>query len=333
MPEISIITPFFNSENFLEQCISSVVKQSFCDFEMILINDGSTDDSLKTAQKFLKDDRIKIFSKENEGQGVARNYALKKAQGKIIVYLDSDDWLEENALFKIYDKFKKDNPDIIFFNAYKFFEETKQKNEYRFIDPCFLRFGEEVFFKDEVTDILFETNGLPFKAYKKDFLVENNIKYSNTRFIEDSEFYIKALLCADKICCLNEYLVNYRIHKQSTTFVKNNRIKTIEDTFFVCENLLKKSKYCKDKKIINSFLNNRLGQLFFYFAICDIKNRRKYFYMFKKIAAHIKNNYGLNFIEKNTQYFKLNDIIEKNYEIYELKKRILLIKIFFKHYF
>ncbi len=333
MPEISVITPFFNSENFLEQCISSVVKQSFCDFEMILINDGSTDDSLKTAQKFLKDDRIKIFSKENEGQGVARNYALKKAQGKIIVYLDSDDWLEENALFKIYDKFKKDNPDIIFFNAYKFFEETKQKNEYRFIDPYFLRFGEEVFFKDEVTDILFETNGLPFKAYKKDFLVENNIKYSNTRFIEDSEFYIKALLCADKICCLNEYLVNYRIHKQSTTFTLNKRIATIKNTFFACENVLKSSDSFKNKKILNSFLTNRIKQLFYYFSICNKEDRKKYFCMFKIIAKYIKNTYSLDFIQENTQYLKLNDIIEKSYIMYEFRKQMRLTLLFLKHYF
>ena len=137
MPEISIITPFYNSEKFLEQCILSVIEQDFQDFELILINDGSKDNSLNIAQKFAQDKRIKIFSKENEGQGIARNFALNKAEGKIILYLDSDDWLEKNALFEIYQKFKKDDCDIIFFNAYKFFEETKQKNEYRYIDSYF----------------------------------------------------------------------------------------------------------------------------------------------------------------------------------------------------
>ncbi len=333
MPEISIITPFYNSEKYLEQCIKSVLEQNFENFELILINDGSNDNSFKIAQKFEQDKRIKIFSKENEGQGTARNYALKKAQGEIILYLDSDDWLEENALFKIYQKYRQDNPDIIFFNAYKFFEETKIKNEYRYIDSYFLRYKENIFSIKNAFDIIFNTGGLPFRAYKKDFLIKNNIKYSNTRFIEDSEFYIKALLYADKITCLNEYIVNYRVHKNSTTFTQNNRIKTIKDTFFVCENILKNSKYYTNKEITNSFLNNRLRQLFYYFSICDKKNRKKYFYMFKSIAKYIKTTYTFDFIQKNTQFLKLNDIINCTYESYELRKRLSLIKLFLKHYF
>ena len=333
MPEISIITPFYNSENYLEQCIKSVLEQNFQNFELILINDGSNDNSFEIAQKFKQDKRIKIFSKENEGQGTARNYALKKAQGEIIIYLDSDDWLEKNALFKICQKYKQNNPDIIFFNAYKFFEETKIKNEYRFIDSYFLRYNENTFSIKIAPDVIFNTGGLPFRAYRKDFLAESNIEYSNTRFIEDSEFYIKALLCADKITCLNEYLVNYRVHKNSTTFTQNNRIKTIEDTFFICENLLKKSEHYKNKEIINSFLNNRLRQLFYYFSICDRKNRKKYFYMFKNIAKYIKTTYTLDFVKKNTQFLKLNDIINCTYENYEFKKRFSLIKLFLKHYF
>ena len=331
MPEISIITPFYSSEKFLEQCILSVVEQDFQDFELILINDGSKDNSLNIAQKFAQDKRIKIFSKENEGQGIARNFALNKAEGKITLYLDSDDWLEKNALFEIYQKFKKDDCDIIFFNAYKFFEETKQKNEYRYIDSYFLKFKENIFSAKSAPDIIFNTGGLPFRAYKKKFLIENNIEYSKTKFIEDSQFYIKALLYANKISCLNQYLVNYRVHKNSTTFTQNNRINTIKDTFFVCENIIKNSDYFENKKIVNSFLDNRLRQLFYYFSICD--NKKEYFYMFKSIAKHIKNTYGFDFIQKNTQFIRLNDIIEKSYEIYELKKRFLLTKIFIKQYF
>ncbi len=333
MPEISIITPFYNSEKYLEQCILSVLEQNFENFELILINDGSIDNSFKIAQKYLSDNRVQIFSKENEGQGVARNFAIKKAKGEIILYLDSDDWLEKNALSEIYKKFSQDNPDILFFNAYKFFEETRQKNEYRYIDSYFLKYKENIFSAETAPNILFDTGGLPFRAYKKDFLIKNDIKYSETRFIEDSEFYVKALLYAEKICCLNQYLVNYRIHENSTTFTQNKRIKTIKDTFFTCENILKNSKYYKNKKIINSFLNNRLRQLFYYFAICDKKNRKKYFYMFKIIAKYIKNTYSFDFVQKNTQFFKLNDIIRQNYELYELKKRFLLTKIFLKHYF
>lgn len=333
MPEISIITPFYNSEKYIEKCISSVINQSFGNFELILINDCSIDNSEKIIEKFTFDKRIKLFSKENEGQGVARNFALNKANGNIILYLDSDDWLEENALCEIVEKFKKNNPDILIFNAYKFFDETQNKNEYRFIDSYFLKFGENNFSAKEALNTLFDINGLPFKAYKKEFLIKNNIKYSNTRFIEDSEFFIKSFLYAEKICCLDRYLINYRVHKNSTTFTQNNRINTIKDTFYVCENILKNSNYCNNMKIVYSFLNNRIGQLFYYFALCDKKFKKEYFYMFKNIVKHIHSTYGLNFIKKNTQFIRLNNIAKENYEMYELKKRILRIKLFMKHYF
>ncbi len=333
MPKISIITPFYNSEKFLEKCILSVLEQSFKDFELILVDDGSIDNSLNIAQKYIKDERVKIFSKDNEGQGVARNFALKEAKGDIVFYLDSDDWIEKDALLKIVEKFNKNNPDVLFFNAYKFYEETKIKNEYRYIDSYFLRHKEENFSPIIASDILFNTGGLPFRVYRKDFLIKNNIEYSKTRFIEDSKFYIKALLYADKICCLNEYLVNYRVHKNSTTFTQNNRIDTIKDTFFACEDVLKKSRFFKNKQIVDSFLKNRLRQLFYYFSICDKAYRKKYFYMFKSVAKYIKEFYKIDFIEKNTQFLKLNDIIEKSYEGYEFKKRVLLTKIFLKHYF
>lgn len=333
MPEISIITPFYNSEKYIEKCISSVTNQSFSDFELILINDGSIDNSEKIVKKFSFDKRIRLFSKENEGQGVARNFALDKTSGNIILYLDSDDWLEENALYEIVEKFKKNNPDILIFNTYKFFEETQNKNEYRFIDSYFLKFGENNFSPKETSSILFDINALPFKAYKKGFLVKNNIKYSNTRFIEDSEFFIKSFLYAEKICCLDKYLMNYRIHKNSITFTQNNRINTIKDTFYVCENILKNSDYFNNEEIVCSFLNNRIRQLFYYYTLCNKKFKKEYFYMFKSIVKHIYKTYGLNFIEKNTQFIRLRNIDKESYEIYELKKRILRIKLFMKHYF
>lgn len=139
------------------------------------------------------------------------------------------------------------------FNTFKFHEQTQKKNQYNYIDTYLLKFGENNFSPKDASDTLFDINGLTFKAYKKEFLVKNNIKYSNVRFIEDSEFYIKAFLYAEKICCLNKCLVNYRIHKNSTTFTQNYRIDAIKDAFYINKNILEKSNHHNNKKIIDSF--------------------------------------------------------------------------------
>lgn len=332
MVEFSIITPFYNSEKYLRKCVESVLGQTFCDFEFILVDDGSNDSSLEIVKEFLKKDkRIIYFSKENEGQGIARNLALKYAKGRYVLYLDADDWLLDDALNKLNAKFQKDKSDIVFFNVYKFYEKNLKKNEHRYID-YYSKFNEAPFCVLDAKDILFNSNALPFKAYRREFLVNNNIKYSPTRFIEDSEFYIKAMLCADKISCLDEYILNYRVHKSSTTFKNAKRISTIKNTFFVCENILNNSEYKDIKEIRHSFLKNRISQIFYYYSILDRKYKRTYFYMIKKILKYIKQKYGFDFVLKDFQKDRFSDIINYSYEIYRIKRFLISFLIFFKNY-
>ena len=96
-PEISIIVPIYNTENYLRRCIDSILTQSFENFELILVNDGSTDNSRKIIDEYKsKDKRIKVILKENGGQGSARNRGINMAKGKYIMFCDSDDFVEEN---------------------------------------------------------------------------------------------------------------------------------------------------------------------------------------------------------------------------------------------
>lgn len=328
----SIITPVYNAQKYLDECIKSVLAQSYKNFEFILADDGSNDSSLEIIKKYaILDSRIKYFSKINEGQGIIRNQALKQAKGDYVLYLDCDDWLEDDALLKLKEKFKKDDSDIVFFNVYKFFEENKAKIELRYID-IYSKFKQEPFCVLDIKDILFSTNALPYKAYKRNFLVENNIKYSNTRFIEDSEFYFRSMLSASKISCLDEYILNYRIHKNSTTFKQNKRIATIKKTFFICEKILEESKYKDIKEIKASFLKNRIGQLFHYWRIVDKRYKKKYFYMMKKIFKYIKEKYSF---EPLKDYFLLNkckDCCLYPYEIYKFKRLARLFFVSLKSY-
>ena len=105
-PKISIIIPVYNVEKYLEQCLKSVINQTFKDIEIICINDGSTDNSLEILEAFQKqDERIKIINKQNEGQGIARNEGLKVAKGEYISFIDPDDWVAQGMYEFLYNKF------------------------------------------------------------------------------------------------------------------------------------------------------------------------------------------------------------------------------------
>ena len=104
-PSISIIIPVYNVESYLERCVDSVLAQTFEDFEVILVNDGSTDNSPEICDEYLTvDNRIKIIHKDNGGLSSARNSGLDIAKGRYIMFVDSDDWIERNMCQLLYDR-------------------------------------------------------------------------------------------------------------------------------------------------------------------------------------------------------------------------------------
>lgn len=111
---ISIVIPVYNTENYLEKCLKSITQQSYQNIEIIVINDGSTDSSLEIAQQVAQtDSRIKIFSQQNRGLSAARNLGKKKSNGELIMFVDSDDWLEENTCELLEETMRKTESDVV----------------------------------------------------------------------------------------------------------------------------------------------------------------------------------------------------------------------------
>ena len=114
MVKISVVIPVYNTQNYLNECIDSVLNQSFKDFEIICINDGSTDNSLSILSDYeVSDERIKVISQQNRGLGASRNEGLKLAQGEYVLFLDSDDYLTPDALEKLYNQAYANDLDLI----------------------------------------------------------------------------------------------------------------------------------------------------------------------------------------------------------------------------
>lgn len=114
MIDVSIIIPVYNVSSFIEKCMKSVVDQSFTDFECIIVNDGTKDNSIELIEAIIKGDkRFKVFHQKNQGQGMARNLGLKYAKGKYICFIDADDFVESNYLEEMYREIEKQKADIV----------------------------------------------------------------------------------------------------------------------------------------------------------------------------------------------------------------------------
>ena len=113
--KVSVIVPVYNVEKFIDKCLNSLVNQTLKEIEIIVVNDGSPDNSQKIIDEYVKKypDKIKSFIKENGGQGSARNMGMEKAVGEYISFVDSDDWLDLDTLEKMYFLAKKDKSDIV----------------------------------------------------------------------------------------------------------------------------------------------------------------------------------------------------------------------------
>ena len=237
MVSISCIMPIYNVEQYLKESLESVLCQSFQDYEIICINDGSTDNSLNVLKKYAEQDsRIKILNQDNKGQGAARNLGINNAIGEIIIFLDPDDILEENAFDTIYKSFQKTKANIIQFDYKEFYDYSNKiknrslkqsvKKVYKFNLKSLQEYVPQKF-----SLLRFIRMCCWDKAYKRDFIEKNDIRFALSKHAEDHIFVQKALFFAKKIFYINKYLYKYRIRANSAV----NKVS--EENFCIFDNL------------------------------------------------------------------------------------------------
>ena len=125
--EVSVVVPIYNVEKYLRQCLESLVNQNFDDYEIILINDGATDNSMKIAQEFEdKYKNIKLLSKKNAGLGAARNTGMKYVTGKYVLFVDSDDYVSPEYISELYNVINREDSDIVICSHEKIYENKTE---------------------------------------------------------------------------------------------------------------------------------------------------------------------------------------------------------------
>lgn len=214
MAEISILMPVYNVEKYLEACIDSVLAQTFTDFEVICIDDGSTDKSGIILDDYaLKDSRIKVIHKENTGYGKTMNMALGKAKGKYIGIVESDDTIETDMFQNLYNAAAKYDLDLVKADFYAVWD-----NEDGTIRKQYFNLTDDLTMYNRVLNPNIELDSYLLKKftwnalYKKDLLIKNNIKYNETpgASFQDNGFWFQTFYWAKRVMFLDRAVYNYR---------------------------------------------------------------------------------------------------------------------------
>lgn len=325
MPIISVIVPVYNVEKYLKICIDSILNQTFKEFELILVNDGSTDNCGKICDIYKsKDKRIRVIHKKNAGLSSARNVGLDLAKGKYIAFVDSDDYINKNMYEILYSNLIKTDADISICN-FQYVNDNSIININQSID----NYEYLIFNNIEALNKLYSENNVNVvvawnKLYKKELF--EDLRYTEGRIHED-EFIIHKLLYKSKKIVYNNTELYYYLKRQGSITQCDFNLKKLDAVYafkerveFFREKKLIELQFKAQQKYIYSFLGN------YYKAKIKLDNCNEE-------LIKLKNDYNRNlifvlinpyFIWKEKVLFILFFINPKFYEIYHKIKGIRL---------
>ena len=298
--KFSIIVPVYNAEKYLEKCIFSVLKQTYEKFELILVDNCSSDNSVDIIKKNMKEDRrIKFYSEKKKGVSNARNLGLSHVSGDYILFIDSDDYVSKDYL-SIISKNLSNNDFLIFGYKEKYLNGLYE----RYINSVSLK-------RNDFINLMFNTDAIGGfvwnKVYKTEIIKNKHLKFSdNINMCEDLLFNISYLNYINDVMIINNSIYNYRIRKNSIS-KNNNKTNSIVDCF---ENVISILDYYDNKNIV-----------LYYFLILFMKEKK----LTDKAKKFVKNNYYKVLNSKSITLKKKIKLIIMNrfkfvYSIYILNK-------------
>ncbi len=311
MPKISVIIPVYNSEKHLNMCLESILGQTMQDFEIIIVNDGSTDGSQAIIDDYKAryDDKITAIYQENAGQASARNKGLEKVCGEYIIFIDSDDYIEPETFEVIYNKAETSNLDIVCFIWRETDRETEILHSWNFREtPVDVRY-------------ILNTPSPCNKLFRSWLFKENDIRFVENHIYEDLALIPTVALYTDKIGFIDNCLYNYTISNTSTMRQKSYNPK-LASIYFAMD--------CLEKAFGNTKYQEELEFLY----IDHLLHYASLRYLeypdgdgdIKKISDIIKNKYPKFYKNK---YFKEVGIKEKIFCFLAYTKNIFILRLIF----
>ena len=314
MLKVSVIIPVYNVENYLEECLDSIINQTLKDIEIICINDGSTDNSLEILNDYAsKDSRIKVLTQENKGLSATRNHGLKLAEGEYIYFMDSDDILELTALEELYGISKNDEEcDIVIFKLINFYDDSNEKFISNYYEMEFLRKFKNKYFsyKDVGIKIFDVAVSIPGKFFKRDLL--HDLTFPEGLIFEDNLFFTEAFLKSKKMYFYDKHLYNRRIRDKSITQTPTIKF---ADSITIINKMIELTKEFDvyDTYKVKLFEKKMSSGFSRFAAVCD-EDKEEYFNIlkddFKSFNEEFKNDSTLNLEAGERSKLILNTVIE-----------------------
>lgn len=313
--KISVIIPVYNVEKYIRECVESVLNQTLKDIEIIAVNDGSRDNSIKIIEEYLSDARLRIINKENGGASFARNIGMKAARGEYIYFIDSDDFIEEDVLEILYRNSESEKMDIVC-SCFSFYnDKTKKQKKARFTFPFEENINKGYYFLYNGEEI-----NVWNRLYRKEFLEKYNFRFIEGIIHEDQDFGFKTILLAENIKYIKNYGYKYRVEREGSVMSSQKREKNL------------KSVQILKKELKNFFSNiqlNEFQKIRVYFKLLSLDFWEKELKNEKIIAEEIEKfedslekiyqNNRFNCIEKQILKNDIRNLI-KNKKINILKK-------------
>jgi len=223
-PLVSIIIPNYNQEKYIEETMATVLAQTYENIEVIVTDDGSTDNSLTLLREIEKKDcRVKILTQENMNASVARNLAISKAQGEFFLFMDSDDTMYPNGVEVLVEAQQEFDADLVVGNMDEFIND----HEITAVDEFFKERGVG----EKFTDFLDILPAVPNKLYKASIVKEKHVIFGNVRIGQDTNFFLKYLCCCKRIAYIPDIIFSWRLIPTSVTHAMDFHIFDITNSF------------------------------------------------------------------------------------------------------
>lgn len=328
MNKVSIIVPIYNAEKYLSKCVESLISQTLIELEILLVNDGSKDESLEICERYAKiDKRIKVINQDNQGVAVARNKGLEVCTGEYIGFVDPDDWVEPEMYESMYNHLTASDCAMCLCNYYKDSKKNSNIKRFKFKETILDRQG----IKEKLISPMIGIDDLmPKYVYimgsvwrcvcKRSFLQEHNIKFmSGITIMEDLVFCVQALLKCDQVCI--DHGVYYHYVQNPKSILHTHNKKMWQDQVKVHDLL---EELVQDAELEEE-MRNRLDMRYIGMAFSAMRNEahldnkeqvRQRFEMIKQICADEKLRSTLErvkpiqkpiLLDKEMRFFKNNE--------------------------
>lgn len=303
--KVAVVLPVYNTEKYLKQCLKSLLAQSLKDIQIIIVNDGSTDNSLQIALDYAKEDnRIIIHNQKQSNAGVARNNGMSFANAEYIIFLDSDDFFNKDFLLKMYKKIKADDSDVVICNYNKFDENTKKFISFNGINHNLISNKDCIKTKEYYNNLFTIFTPVPWNKLIKLNLCKDML-FSKTKSCNDLFFIYSFLAKTNKISIINEVLLTYRINRKDSLVL--NKDKNAFDFIYAYDELFNEVK--DNSYLYESFLNSYISSCLWTLNRV-FKNRAK---LKSKIKEQLDYKYDVSNIASDNAKLLLNLINENIY--------------------